>query len=286
MNLQSLWMIAASGLFACMGVCVKLGANLFSAAELVFYRGVIALVLLWGVVLVRRFSLATPHWRAHLWRGVTGSVSLVLYFYAISVLPLATAVTLNYTSPLFLALILAFWAGERVRGTLFLALALGLAGVALLLRPSFEADQWLGGLAALASGAGAGMAYFNVRKLGRLGEPEWRTVFYFSLTSTLVGVPGLLANPTFHSVSGQGAWLVLGVGGFGALAQLAMTRAYKRGSTLVSASLAYSTVIFASLFGMLLWDEVLPPSAWIAIGLIVASGLIASAQSRAPAGQD
>ncbi|MBI4989106.1 MAG: DMT family transporter [Rhodocyclales bacterium] len=284
--MQSLWMIAASALFACMGVCVKLGASLFSAAELVFYRGVIALILLWGFVLVRRLPLATPHWRAHLWRGVAGSVSLVLYFYAISVLPLATAVTLNYTSPLFLALILAFWVGERVRWTLFLALTLGLAGVALLLRPSFEADQWQGGLAALASGAGAGIAYFNVRKLGRLGEPEWRTVFYFSLASAMIGMPWLLASQTVHAISGQGALLVLGVGGFGALAQLAMTRAYKRGSTLVSASLAYSTVIFASLFGMLLWDEVLPLSAWIAIGLIVASGLVASAQSRAPAGQD
>jgi len=286
MNMQSLWMIAASALFASMGVCVKLGASLFSAAELVFYRGVIALVLLWGFVLVRRLPLATPHWRAHLWRGLTGSVSLVLYFHAISALPLATAVTLNYTSPLFLALILAFWAGERVRGTLYIALALGLAGVVLLLRPSFAADQWLGGLAALASGAGAGMAYFHVRQLGRLGEPEWRTVLYFSLTSALIGLPWLLASQTVHAVSGNGAWLVLGVGGFGALAQLAMTRAYKRGSTLVSASLAYSTVIFASLFGMLLWDEVLPLSSWLAIGLIVASGLLASTQSRAPAGQD
>ena len=286
MNMQSLWMIAASALFACMGVCVKLGASLFSAAELVFYRGAIALALLWGYVLVRRLSLATPHWRAHVWRGLAGSVSLVLYFYAISVLPLATAVTLNYTSPLFLALILVFWAGERVRGTLYIALALGLAGVALLLRPSFEADQWLGGLAALASGAGAGLAYFHVRQLGRLGEPEWRTVFYFSLASALIGLPWLLASQTVHAVSGNGAWLVLGVGGFGALAQLAMTRAYKRGSTLVSASLAYSTVIFASLFGVLLWGEVLPLPAWLAIGLIVASGMLASAQSRAPAGQD
>jgi S-adenosylmethionine uptake transporter len=269
-----------------MGVCVKLGASLFSSAELVFYRGAIALAGLWVFVLLRRLPLATPYWRAHLWRGLSGSVSLVLYFHAISVLPLATAVTLNYTSPLFLALILAGWAGERVRALLWLALALGLGGVALLLRPGFAAEQWLGGLAALASGAGAGMAYFNVRQLGRLGEPEWRTVFYFSLTSTLVGLPWLLASPGLHSLGGHGAWLVLGVGGFGALAQLAMTRAYKRGATLVSASLAYSTVIFASLFGMLLWDEVLPWPSWLGIGLIVASGLIASARSRAPAGQD
>ncbi|MFN8570335.1 MAG: DMT family transporter [Kouleothrix sp.] len=279
-------MIVASALFACMGVCVKLGASLFSAAELVFYRGAIALAGLAGFVLLRRLALATPHWRAHLWRSLTGSVSLLLYFYAISVLPLATAVTLNYTSPLFLALILAVWAGERVRSALIAALVLGLAGVALLLRPSFASEQWLGGLAALASGAGAGMAYFNVRQLGRLGEPEWRTVFYFSLASTLIGLPWLAAGEPMHGLSGRGALLVLGVGGFGALAQLAMTRAYKRGSTLVSASLAYSTVVFASLFGVLLWEEVLPWPSWLAIGLIVASGLLASAQSRAPVEQD
>jgi drug/metabolite transporter (DMT)-like permease len=125
-----------------------------------------------------------------------------------------------------------------------------------------------------------------VRQLGRLGEPEWRTVFYFSLASTLIGLPWLIASQTVHEPGVQDALLVLGVGGFGALAQLAMTRAYKHGKPLVSASLAYSTVIFASLFGMLLWDEVLPWPSWLGIGLIVASGLIATAQSRAPVEQD
>jgi drug/metabolite transporter (DMT)-like permease len=279
-------MVAASVLFACMGVCVKLGASLFSAAELVFYRGFVALVLLWGYVLAKRLTLATPHWRYHLRRGLSGFVSLVMYFYAISELPLATAVTLNYTSPLFLAVILVVWSGERVRPVLFLALAIGLAGVALLLRPVLASEQWLGALAALASGAGAGIAFYNVRQLGRLGEPEWRVVFYFSLISALGGLPWALASDPFHSISGTGVMLILGVGGFGALAQLALTRAYKHGKTLVAASLAYSTVVFSSLFGIWIWDEVLPPSSWLAIGLIVASGLLASAQSRAPAGQD
>lgn len=279
-------MIAASALFACMGVCVKLGASLFTAAELVFYRGFVALVLLSLYGLARRLTPATPHWRAHLRRGLWGFVSLVMYFYAISELPLATAVTLNYTSPLFLAVILVVWSGERVRRTLFLALGLGLAGVVLLLRPSFASEHWLGALAGLASGAGAGVAFYNVRQLGRLGEPEWRVVFYFSLISTLGGLPWVLASNPFHAISGTGILLILGVGVFGTLAQLALTRAYKHGKTLVSASLAYSTVIFSSLFGMVIWAEVLSPLSWLAIGLIVASGLLASAQSRAPAGQD
>lgn len=284
--MQSLWMIVAGALFACMGVCVKLGASQFTAAEMVCYRGVITLLLLGGYVATRRLSLATPHWRGHLWRSAAGAISLALSFYAISLLPLATAVTLTYTSPLFLGLILSFWAREPVRRALLGALVLGLFGVVMLLRPNIAAGDWLGGLAGLASGAGAGLAYFHVRQLGRLGEPEWRTVFYFSLGSVVVGLPWLLVGQPFQAVGGTGVLLVLGVGGFGALAQLAMTRAYKRGNTLVSASLAYSTVVFASLFGILLWDEVLTPAGWLAVSLIVLSGVIASLQSRAPAEQD
>ena len=75
--------------------------------------------------------------------------------------------------------------------------------------------------------------------------------------------------------------------GFATLAQLAMTRAYSRGKTLMSAALAYSTVIFSSLAGMLFWGEVLPASAWAAIGLIILSGIAATHFSRAsPVEQD
>jgi S-adenosylmethionine uptake transporter len=91
----------------------------------------------------------------------------------------------------------------------------------------------------------------------------------------------------FHSVAPRDALLLFGVAAFATLAQLAMTRAYKRGKTFVSASLAYTTVIFASLFGMMIWQEMLPASAWVAIALIVASGLVATWFSRAnPAEQD
>jgi drug/metabolite transporter (DMT)-like permease len=89
----------------------------------------------------------------------------------------------------------------------------------------------------------------------------------------------LLANP-FHAIDLRGGLLLLGVGGFGVLAQLCMTAAYKRGKTLVSASLAYTTVVFSSIFGMLLWDEILPWQGWVGAVLVVASGLFATALSR------
>ncbi|MEY2634040.1 MAG: hypothetical protein RIR00_2694 [Pseudomonadota bacterium] len=283
--MQSLWMIAASFLFACMGVCVKLAAEFHSAVEITFYRSFFSLLLMLLLVRIRRVPLATPHWRWQITRGVVGFTALFSYFQAITLLPLATAVTLNYTSAIFLALYLVL-AGMRFRYGLLGALLLGLAGVALLLKPSFHAEQLYGGLIGLGSGVIAGMAYFSVRQLGSLGESETRTVFYFSLTSTVCASIWLLFSET-RPFTPQSGLLLLGVACFATVAQLAMTRAYSRGKTLMSAALAYSTVIFSTLFGMLFWGETLNASAGLAVALIILSGIAATHFSRAsPVEQD
>lgn len=283
--MQSLWMIAASFLFACMGVCVKFAAATHSAVEITFYRSFISLILMFGLVRLRGVSLRTPHWRWQVSRGVVGFVALFGYFYAITLLPLATAVTLNYTSAIFLAFYLAL-AGMRLRVGILGALVVGLLGVVLLLRPTLHADQLVGGLVGLASGVMAGMAYFSVRELGARGEPETRTVFYFALVSSVCAGLWLLFSE-LHAVDLHSGLLLLGVASFATAAQLAMTRAYTRGKTLMSAALAYSTVIFSSLFGALFWGEVLDGAAWFAIGLIILSGIAATHFSRAsPVEQD
>ena len=131
-----------------------------------------------------------------------------------------------------------------------------------------------------------GMAYFSVRELGARGEPEMRTVFYFSLVASICA--GLILSfSEMHAVNGQSGLILLGVAGFATLAQLAMTRAFTRGKTMLSAALAYSTVIFSSLFGAFFWGELLDGSAWLAIGLIILSGIAATHFSRAsPVEQD
>lgn len=284
--MQSLWMIVASFFFASMGVCVKLASTQYSAAEIVFYRSFLNLLFMLILMRARGLSVRTPLWMLHVRRSGSGCFSLMLYFYAISMLPLASAVTLSYTSPLFLALYLALLGKVRLRGGMIFALVLGFAGVALLLRPSFHAEQLLGGIIGLASGMIAGVAYFNVKELGERGEREERIVFYFALVSTVLAVVWMLFFE-FHPLDQRGGMLLLGVGTFGTLAQLVMTRAYKRGNTLMSASLAYTTVIFASLFGAVFWGETLSAGAWSAIALIVASGVVATWFSRAnPADQD
>jgi S-adenosylmethionine uptake transporter len=283
--MQSLWMLVASLLFACMGVCVKLAAATHSAVEITFYRSFISLLIMFVLVRLHGVRLATPHWRWQVSRGVIGFAAIFAYFYAIILLPLATAVTLNYTSAIFLAIYLAL-AGMRMGGGILGALLVGLLGVAMLLKPTLHADQLSAGLIGLGSGVLAGMAYFSVRELGARGEPETRTVFYFSLVSSVCAGLWLLFGE-LHAVDLRSGLLLLGVASFATAAQLAMTRAYTRGKTLLSAALAYSTVIFSSLFGVLFWGEVLDASAWFAIALIILSGIAATHFSRAsPVEQD
>lgn len=271
--MKSSWMLVAGLLFGLMGVFVKLGAPHFSHVELVFYRSLFGLLMVYGIMRHQRISLATRHWRAHLWRGISGSVALVLFFYCITVLPLATAVTLNYTAPLFLTILTMMVFKDKFHLPLTFAIALGFGGIVLLLHPTLEHDQLPTGLLGLISGFLAGVAYLNVKQLGMIGEPATRVVFYFSLIAAAGSGVWMLFDE-IHAITPQGFAILLGLGGSATLAQLAMTRAYRVGRTLAVGSMAYSTIVFASLFGMLLWDETLGLASWLGMAFIIASGVL------------
>ncbi len=272
-RMGSLWMLVAGLLFACMGVFVKFGSAQFSYIELVFYRSALGLLIVYLIMRSQHIRLATPHWRNHLLRGISGTVALALFFYCITVLPLATAITLNYTAPMFLTLLTMLVFKDKFHLPLTIAIALGFCGVVLLLHPTLARDQLTTGLLGLISGLLAGVAYLNVKQLGALGEPDTRTVFYFSLTATLISGGWMLLD-TAHAITLHGGFILSGLALTATLAQLAMTRAYRTGRTLVVGSLAYSTIVFASLFGMLLWNETLPLSSWSGVALIIASGVL------------
>ena len=284
--MKSSWMLVAAALFAVMGVLVKYASADFSSPELVFYRSIFGLVTIWlGIVWqTRRWfaSLSTAHAATHLWRSLAGFIALVLFFYALGRVPLATAVTLNYTAPLFLAVLSAVWLHERHGRGLLLAVLLGFVGIVLLLRPQWQPDTWLPALGALVSALFAAIAYVNIKRLGKLGEPEWRVVFYFTLLCSLGGGLWMLLvgfkRPALVDLP-----VLIGIGISATLAQLALTRAYHRGRTLTVGALAYSTVVFSALYGVLLFDEQLPPIAWLGVALIVAAGILAVRVSTPPA---
>ena len=283
-NLGSLWMLVAALGFAIMGLLVKIGAQKFSSAELVFYRSLFGLIAIYLYISLQKLPLATPVMGKQMSRAIVGFTSLVLYFYAISKLALATAITLNYTSPLFLAIFMPLFfkrelLHEKSRKMLYIAIFIGFIGMVLLLKPTFESEKWLAGLLGLLSGMGAAVAYIHVKQLGNLNEPDWRTVFYFTLISTMGSTVWMLLQH-FTAIDWQDMPLLLGLGISATIAQLAMTRAYRTGNTLTVASLAYITVVLASLFGWWIWHEKLSSDEWLAIGLIIASGIISIRTSK------
>lgn len=269
----ALWMLVAGFLFACMGVLVKLGAAQFTSSELVFYRSFVGLLLVSIMLLQKNTSLATPHWRGHLWRGLSGTIAMMLFFFCITSLPLATAITLNYTSSLFLTALTLILLKDEFHWPLTASLTLGFIGVVLLLHPTLERAQFISGLLGLLSGFLAGVALLNVRQLGQLGEPAVRIVFYFNLVATLCS--GLwMTQSEIHSLSWRELPILLGLGISATIAQLAMTRAYRIGQTQVVSTLSYSTIAFASLFGLWIWQETLSLIGWVGIALIISSGVL------------
>jgi S-adenosylmethionine uptake transporter len=271
--MDSLWMLVAGFMFACMGLLVKLGAAHFSSIELVFYRSLFGLLLTYLAMRASRVSLATEHWKIHCWRGLFGLGGLLLFFYCITQLPLATAVSLNNTWPLFLALLATIVLKEHLHWALVMAVVLGFIGVVLLLRPSLHEDQWQAGLVGLISGILASVAHLNLKQLGKLGESEWLVVFYFTLICTVI--TGMwLSLTNFSAITSSNVWLLVGIGITATLAQLALTRAYRVGRTMVVGALAYSTVLFAGLWDAFFWNEILPISAWMGMGMIMLGGLL------------
>lgn len=284
--MQSLWMLFASFMFAAMGVCVKLASAQFSIAEIVMYRGAVGVVTLYALIRLQGGALRTSMPLAHLWRGVVGVLSLWLWFYGIAKLPLATAVTLNYMAPVWIAVFLfasGWWLRQqRAEWPLIAAVVMSFVGVTLLLQPAFHANQLLPALVTLASSLLSALAYLQVRKLGLAGEPEYRVVFYFSLMNLAAGLAGTLlpGEPgavRWHPIDTvHGALLLLGLGVCATSAQMAMTRAYRLGKTLVVANLQYTGIVFSSIWGVLVFGDVFDWHSWAGIVIILASGSAAT----------
>ena len=284
--MQALWMLAASFFFAAMAVCVKFGSQHFGPGELLFWRGAIGMALMWAWLRQRGVGLATRYPWMHAWRSLVGVLSLGAWFYAIAGLPLATAMTLNYMSSVWIA---AFLVGGSLiawnprsglplpgrQGALAMTVLAGFAGVVLMLRPTMEQHQVFAGLVGLLSGLLSAFAYLQVMALGKIGEPEVRTVFYFAVGSAVAGAAGMVAGGVSPWNWGSALWL-LPIGLFASLGQWCMTRAYSHGATMVVANLQYSGIVFGALYSLLLFGDRIPLAGWAGMALIVASGIAAT----------
>ncbi|MES1926816.1 DMT family transporter [Salinisphaera sp. T31B1] len=246
--------MAGAASFAVMSALIKQVGPELPNPVIVFFRNLFALLALlpWLGMLTRsRPSLTTRRPGMHLLRAATGLGAMYCFFYALSDLPLASAVLLNYSQPLFLPFIAWAWIGERPPTRIYPAVLIGFLGVILILKPGLG---WAGpaGLAGLAAGVLAATSMAAIRRMADT-EPTVRIVLYFSVLGTVLSLLPALAvwqTPT------RDQWVtLLGAGSVGTAGQLLLTQAYSLAPAAHIGSLIYTTVLFAALIGWALWNE-------------------------------
>jgi drug/metabolite transporter (DMT)-like permease len=261
----ALFMVASAILFASMAASVRVAARELPNAPIVFFRHFIMLVfLLPWLWREGRHALDTDDFRGHLVRGLAGVSAVACYFYAVARLRLADAVLLNQSMPLFIPLVERAWLHERIPPRLWGVLALGFAGLLLILRPGtgvFEPAALVG----LVSAVFASISQVGIRRLTRT-EPVTRIVFYFGLVGSVVALPP--AALWWKSPS-AGTWAVLLLMGvFATVGQLTLTRAYLHAPAASVGPFLYAGPVFAGLLDWLIWDR-LPDALFVGGAAVV-----------------
>jgi len=237
--------------FAAMAATIRLLSESLPQSEVVFFRNFLALLMLIPLMHRQRVSLKTAHMGLHMFRAAVGLSAMYLYFFALFRLPLADAMLLNYTSPLFIALFATFWLGESWTKHRRWAGIIGFLGVALLFHPSTGIASFAG-LIGLISGALAGLALTTVKKLSGT-EPAVRIVIWFAILASIISFVPMLFEFVWPDPQ---TWLwLMAMGIFGNMGHLALTRAYKLAPASQVSPLGYSGLIFAGIFGYLFWNE-------------------------------
>ena len=270
------YMVLGAFWFSIMSLGVKLAGQRLPSIQIVFVRGVITLALSYW--LVRRAGLQLPGRRPGLLviRGLFGSLALTCFYFSLVHLPLADATVIQYTNPIFTAVLAVWVLGERMPPRAIIFVATSLAGVLMVARPGF-----LGGASALIDplhvaiallGAlSSASAYVMVRRLRGIDHPLV-IVLYFPLVTVPLTFPFVIAGWTWPS---PWEWaLLLGIGAATQAGQVYMTRGLQLESAGRATSVGYLQIVFAAGWGVLVFREM--PDAWSFMGaaVIIASTLM------------
>ncbi len=268
----ALLMVVSALLFAGMAAGVRVISQELPNAPIVFFRHFLMLAFL-APWLLRggRGALRTNDLRGHLVRSLAGVAAVACYFYAIARLPLADAVLLNQSIPLFVPLVERVWLGEPIPPKLWRVLLIGFAGLLLILRPGFGVFQPVA-LVGLASAALASVAQVGIRRLVRT-EPVTRIVFYFGLIASLAAAPA--AALTWRTPSPATWAVIVLMCTVATIGQLTLTRAYVYAPAARIGPFLYSGPVFAGILDWLLWGR-LPDVLFVAgAAVVVAAATLA-----------
>lgn len=262
-------LLAALG-FSGMSACARLAGPDIPTVQKAFFRNFVALLA--AIALTRSQGVSWKPARKNIpalvGRSVFGTAGLLLNFYAIDRLALADANMLNKLSPFFAILFSAWLLREKPNGVQLGAVGVAFLGSLCIMKPGFQDTPFLPALAGFFGGMGAGIAYTFVRKLGIQGEDSRRIVLIFSAFSCALCLPGIVFFHAPMSFRQLGFLMLAGL--CGCVAQFAITRAYLYAPAKELSVYDYTQVIFATVWGYLLFDQV--PDGLSVLGYLLVCG--------------
>jgi drug/metabolite transporter (DMT)-like permease len=268
------FMLLATLLFTCMNVLVKLVPHI-PAIEIIFFRSVISLVMSYATLKSQKVPVLGNNKKLLLARGATGALALVCYFITLQNIPLASAVTLQYLSPVFTTVLGIYLVKEKVKPLQFLFFGLAFGGV-LIMKGFDPRVNTLYLFLGVGAGFFAGLAYNIIRKLNTTEHPLV-IVFYFPLVTIPLTLWYVISN-WVQPVGIEWGYLLL-IGILTQFAQYFMTKAYQLEELSKVASLNYIGIIYALGFGYLIFDETFHPLTYIGMMLVLA-GVILNIQYK------
>ena len=268
----ALLMLVSVALFALMDAGLKTLSAHYPPFQVAAMRGLssLPLVLGWALASAGAGALLRVRWPLHLVRGVLGIVMMASFVYALKRLPLSTAYSIFFVAPLLITALSVPILGEHVGPRRWTAIAIGLLGVLVVLRPTGEGVLTLAGLAVLVAAFGYAVSAILVRVLARTDSTQATTFWLLALMA--LGA-GLLAWPGWVPLRGEHAAIIAGIGIAGALGQYTITEAFRSGEASLVAPLEYSALVWGVLLDLSLWGVLPDGLTWLGAAIIVGSGL-------------
>jgi drug/metabolite transporter (DMT)-like permease len=265
-------MLAAVGAFAFMDAGLKLLTAHYSATQVAALRGLAALpvVFAWAWYSGGLAQLLRVRWPLHLMRGVMSVFMMITFAFALKELSLAKAYALFFVAPILIAIMSVPLLGERVGRTQWLVIAIGFAGVLIVLKPETRGFGLAGTLAVLCTALCYALSSVLVRILGRTDSTQ---SMMFWMTGMLSVGATALALPNWQPIQREHYWIILGVAFTGAIGQWGVTEAFKRAPAASVAPLEYSGLAWVMLIDFFVWAAIPTWTTLAGAAVIIGSGL-------------
>ena len=270
-NVQgALWLVSGGFIFTSTSVMIRLLSAQIESVQTAFFRAFISVILLLPMIAAGRVKpWQSKRIAGHFWRTFMGTTSMVLGFYAVTMLPLADATAIAFSQPLFSVVVAALIAGEKVRWRRWSATIIGFAGVLVMVRPG-QGSLQLGALVALANAAAVALSIYLVKRLSDSETPLMILTQFALFSTVLLAVPAILV---WRWPDVWGWLLAIGVALTATIGQYFWVQAFKAGEMSAVAPFEHLRLPFAVFVGWLIWGEM--PEIWTYVGaaIVIASAL-------------